>query len=83
MRQRGRLCGENVIFVGVERREIQGGIDRAISSDFREGISDMNNPYGSGHSALKAYSLIKETDFRSRLKKTEDPLNEMSKICKK
>jgi UDP-hydrolysing UDP-N-acetyl-D-glucosamine 2-epimerase len=83
MRQRGRLCGENVIFVGVERREIQGGIDRAISSDFREGISDMNNPYGSGHSALKAYSLIKETDFRSRLKKTEDPLNEMSKICEK
>ena len=37
-------------------------------------LKDLKNSYGDGNSAVKAYKLIKEIDFKSMIAKVEDPL---------
>lgn len=74
-RQVGRSCGENVIFVGISSNDITNGIMKATSDLFISSIIDINNPYGDGYSANRAYSLIKSIDFKDILAKKEDPIN--------
>lgn len=74
-RQMGRSCGENVIFVGTSTSDITKGIIQATSDPLKSSIVDVNNPYGDGYSANRAYSLIKSIDFQDMLAKKEDPLN--------
>lgn len=75
-RQRGRSCGSNVLFVEAECAEIEDAIRVASSESFQTQVKQVSNPYGDGHSADKAYSLIKSIDFKSMLAKKEDPLCE-------
>lgn len=73
-RQTGRYAEENVIFVNSSLSEINDGIDRISNRDFQTIIKDMKNPYGNGNSALQAYKIIKNRDFKNMLLKTEDAL---------
>jgi len=75
-RQRGRFCSTNVIFVDTNFDSIMSGILEANSLSFKQKLLVSENPYGDGHSAERAYNLIKSTDFKSLLAKKEDPLNE-------
>lgn len=74
-RQRGRTCGQNVLFCDGDRSEIEAALDTLLSPAFQARLTGLVNPYGDGHSALKAAALLKTLDFQSILKKTEDPLH--------
>ena len=75
LRQRGRLAGRNVIFVGADRDAVRRAIVTAQDAAFRSSLADMLNPYGDGLSCARAYELIVNTDFARLLQKTEDPLH--------
>ena len=45
-----------------------------LSKDFLEKLNDLQNSYGDGNSAKKAYEIIKSIDFKSMIAKVEDPL---------
>jgi UDP-hydrolysing UDP-N-acetyl-D-glucosamine 2-epimerase len=77
LRQRGRYCGDNVLFCENVKEDIEKSIEQMLSNVFQGNIATMKNPYGDGNSCKKVYELIKTTDFSKLLKKTEDPL-EMS-----
>jgi UDP-hydrolysing UDP-N-acetyl-D-glucosamine 2-epimerase len=47
-RQKGRIRAPNVIDAAVDFQAIQSGIRFALSSQFRESLREMSNPYGSG-----------------------------------
>jgi len=74
LRQVGRYADKNVIFCNNSFHEIGKAIDRACSIEFLESLKDLKNSYGDGNSAVKAYKLIKEIDFKSMIAKVEDPL---------
>lgn len=73
-RQTGRYAEENVIFIGSTLKNIEEGIDIVSNTVFQDSTKEMKNPYGLGDSAQKAYDIIKETNFRDMLLKTEDAL---------
>jgi UDP-hydrolysing UDP-N-acetyl-D-glucosamine 2-epimerase len=74
-RQRGRLCGCNVVFSDGDTRSFHAALDRVASEEFRAGMRTLVNPYGDGHSEARAVDLLKKIDFNALLKKTEDPLH--------
>ncbi|MCF6173213.1 MAG: UDP-N-acetylglucosamine 2-epimerase [Campylobacteraceae bacterium] len=74
LRQVGRYADKNVIFCGNDFQEIGNAIDRACSNEFLESLKDLKNSYGDGNSAIKAFELIKQIDFKSIIAKVEDPL---------
>lgn len=74
LRQTGRYADKNVIFSGTSDEKIGESIDKAISIEFLESLVNLQNSYGDGKSAIKAYEIIKSTDFKSMLAKVEDPL---------
>ena len=74
LRQRGRYCGDNVLFCGNNIEEIERSVDVLLSKDLQSSIAAMKNPYGDGNSCQKVYELIRATDFSKKIKKIEDPL---------
>lgn len=44
-RQKGRMCAESVISCGNSVQEIDSALGKAMSSEFRDGIADIRNPY--------------------------------------
>ena len=60
LRQRGRLCNQNVIFCDTDIVSINNEINKVISDDFRKKISHIKNIYGDGKSSEKAYKIIKK-----------------------
>ncbi len=50
-RQRGRLCGSNVIHVAPDTHLICLAIERALSKEFRDQLRGMSNPYGNGRAS--------------------------------
>lgn len=77
-RQRGRLCGESVIFTDGRLENIRAAVRQAQSPEFEQILKTLQNPYGDGRSAEKAAELLKTIDFTVLLKKAEDPLNAAS-----
>lgn len=73
-RQTGRYADRNVIFCGTSASEIKNSVEKVLSVEFLKGLKHLENSYGSGESVRKAYDIIKKTDFRSMIEKTEDPL---------
>lgn len=73
-RQRGRLCGPNVLFTEGDFASIDNAIGQASSTDFQEMLQVLVNPYGDGQSAERAVHLLKSLDLSSFSKKPEDPL---------
>lgn len=74
-RQRGRTCGANVLFCDGDRTSIEAALDTVRGEDFQDRLPGLVNPYGDGRSAAKAAALLTTIDFRSLIKKTEDPLH--------
>lgn len=74
LRQTGRYADKNVIFCGTSFEEISKSLDKALSKNFLEKLNDLQNSYGDGNSAKKAYEIIKSIDFKSMIAKVEDPL---------
>lgn len=74
-RQRGRTCGENVLFCDGDRAAVETALDTVRGAAFQVRLTGLVNPYGDGRSALKAAALLKTLDFHSLIKKTEDPLH--------
>lgn len=66
-RQGGRIRAKNVIDVGYSRNEIERGIRGALSSDFKESLTDLVNPYGDGRSAGRIVRTLKETSIGEML----------------
>jgi GDP/UDP-N,N'-diacetylbacillosamine 2-epimerase (hydrolysing) len=58
-RQKGRITPKSVINCSNEVHNITDAIQLALTSDFREGISKMDNPYGNGTSAIQTLNIIK------------------------
>jgi UDP-hydrolysing UDP-N-acetyl-D-glucosamine 2-epimerase len=74
-RQRGRLCGGNVVFSDGDTPSFRVALDRVASEEFRNGMRTLVNPYGDGNSEARAVELLKQVDFGALFKKTEDPLH--------
>ncbi|WP_417333247.1 UDP-N-acetylglucosamine 2-epimerase [Halarcobacter sp.] len=74
LRQTGRYTEKNVLFSGTSYEEIGENIDKSTSDDFLSNLKNLENPYGNGDSAIKAYEIIKSIDFKSMIAKIEDPL---------
>jgi len=74
LRQVGRYSGENVVFCNTDMLSIGKAIEKVMNKDFLNSPSEFKNPYGDGNSSIKAYEIIKKTDFRKFLLKKEDPL---------
>jgi len=66
-RQAGRVRGKNVIDVGYSQSDIITGIRKALGSDFRNHISSMENPYGTGNASEKIASRLKSVPLDQRL----------------
>ena len=66
-RQRGRVRNVNIIDVGYHRDEIIAGIRRARSPEFRNGLRNLENPYGDGHAADRIVKVLKKINLDDRL----------------
>ncbi len=66
-RQAGRIRAANVIDCADDRTSIGAAITKAISPDFRESLSDVTNPYGSGHAAEIIVRTLAATPIDDRL----------------
>ena len=66
-RQSGRLRAKNVIDVGYARTEIVQGIKKALSAEFKAGLSDLMNPYGDGAAADRIIGKLRELKLDGEL----------------
>jgi GDP/UDP-N,N'-diacetylbacillosamine 2-epimerase (hydrolysing) len=67
-RQRGRIHGDNVLFVDNNIQEIKKAINIVLNdNDFLKKVSLKDNPYGDGNSAEKVMSIIKKIKINSKL----------------
>mgnify|MGYP000875844585 CR=1 FL=1 len=73
-RQTGRHADRNVVFCGTSFDEIDNSIEMVLSKTFQKELKYLQNSYGNGKSAVKAYNLIKTINFKDILAKVEDPL---------
>lgn len=73
-RQRGRHADRNVIFSDLTYAEIEKAITKALSSKFKESLSDLQNSYGRGESVERALQELQRIDFSEALEKKFDPL---------
>lgn len=67
-RQRGRLHGDNVMFVDNDIKQIRNAIDKVLHDvDFRNKVLLKRNPYGDGKSADKVLRVLKEIALNDNL----------------
>lgn len=66
-RQEGRLRAANVIDVPEDAGAILEAIGRAVSPAFREGISDLVNPYGDGLAGRRIAAILASTPLGTAL----------------
>lgn len=74
IRQTGRFADDNVIFCEADVESIRNSLELALSTSFQDNLEKIENSYGVGDSAKKAYQIIKEVDFSAFVAKVEDPL---------
>lgn len=60
-RQDMRFRGKNVIDVPFDIEKIKDAVQKAISPEFKEYLSDCENPYGDGHSSERILDLLLNT----------------------
>jgi len=73
-RQKGRICGKNVISTACVENDIVISIRKALSLDFKNAIKEMENPYGDGNAAVKIVEVLENLiiDQRLTMKKFHD-----------
>ena len=81
-RQKGRSHPSNVIDVPCKTNEISAAIGRAMGKIFRQGLADLNNPYGDGHAAERICDVLRDVNLDdSLLHKHFIDLPEDSRLC--
>ena len=66
-RQDGKVRAANVIDVEPEKSAILSAILRALSSEFREGLHGLVNPYGDGTAGKRIAAVIGSLEINDRL----------------
>jgi UDP-N-acetylglucosamine 2-epimerase (non-hydrolysing)/GDP/UDP-N,N'-diacetylbacillosamine 2-epimerase (hydrolysing) len=74
MRQQGREHGENVIDAQAETAAILSAITQALSSEFRDSVRGMANPYGDGTAATTIARVLTTVPLEGLLIKQPTPL---------
>lgn len=74
MRQKDRMANENVLFCNTDVTSITESIQKVCSKEFSTSMQTINNIYGDGKSALRAYNLIKTLNIEPLKQKIKDPL---------
>jgi UDP-hydrolysing UDP-N-acetyl-D-glucosamine 2-epimerase len=70
-RQDGRIRADNVIDVDCKRMDIERGIARALSDEFRESLAELVNPYGSQQASSTIVDYLKRVAIDERLVQKE------------
>lgn len=73
-RQKGRYCGDNIIFVSQGKKNIKTGIRKILSNNFQEQLKMCISPYGEGKSIKEIIRIFEVTNFEDYIYKYEDPL---------
>ncbi|UFT98886.1 UDP-N-acetylglucosamine 2-epimerase [Radiobacillus kanasensis] len=66
-RQNGREKPQNVIDVSLNKSDIKSGMEKALSSEFREELLEVSNIYGNGTASEKIVQVLLETSYSDRL----------------
>lgn len=66
-RQDGKIKAVNVIDCSNEQAGIAAALQRAISSEFRNSLHDLINPYGDGRSGQKIADILATLPLNARL----------------
>lgn len=69
-RQTGRLRAASVIDCAPQRIAIEGALKRLFSSDFRELLRGVTNPYGTGGATDAILDLVRRQPLRGLLRKS-------------
>lgn len=69
-RQKGRLKAESVIDCHSNKISILGAFDKSYTSEFRNSLLNVKNPYGDGGASKKIVEKLKNIDFQNMLKKS-------------
>lgn len=62
-RQEGRIKPKNVIDCGYAATEIKAALRKALSGNFRCGLTNLKNPYGNGKAAGRIVSFLARVDL--------------------
>jgi UDP-hydrolysing UDP-N-acetyl-D-glucosamine 2-epimerase len=74
MRQQGRERAANIIDVPAETEAILAALHRALSADFRNSLTGMENPYGKGTAAKTIAHVLTTVPLEGLLIKHPPPL---------
>ena len=75
-RQRGRVCAESVIHCGNEICDIESALQKAFSTEFRESIKGMKNPYEKIDTSKRIVEIVYDAVSKGiQLKKTFYDIN--------
>lgn len=66
-RQRGRVRATSTIDVGYSKEEILAGIKKAISSEFKNSLNGLKNPYGEGNASEIIVNVLKSIEINDKL----------------
>ena len=66
-RQLNRVQGDNVLNCSNEEKQIQDGIERVISKEFRSQLINIQNPYGDGKSSERIIKILESYKIDSKL----------------
>lgn len=67
-RQKGRIKAESVIDSGYTKEEIKKGIEKALSKEFKEKLSNIVNPYGNGFTSERIVKILKDYLINKKIK---------------
>lgn len=62
-RQKGRIMPESIINCSVDQEEIEKAFDIVKSTEFRDIVNSVINPYGNGDASGQIVDVLKKTDF--------------------
>ena len=62
-RQKGRIMPESIINCSVDQEEIEKAFDIVKSTEFRDIVNAVVNPYGNGNASGQIVDVLKKTDF--------------------
>lgn len=62
-RQKGRTQADSVVNCDIDVQQIKDAFLKIQSSDFKEDLKKINNPYGDGHTADRILNVLEHTDW--------------------
>ena len=67
IRQLGRDRAGNIIDVEADSIKISQAIDKGLSSNFKQSIRNISNPYGDGYAAEKIAKVLSKLEISNNL----------------